>query len=378
MPLTTNLTTEMAPAHRGRHRIATSLLGTVGAFVAAGGATALWGFVEAHAYVLRRRSIVLTAPAGLPATEGENGSDTAARLGGRSLRILHLSDIHLMPHQRHKQEWIESLAASNPDLLVLTGDQLSSADALPGLIESLAPFADIPGVFVFGSNDYYSPRLKNPFSYLTRQFGSHTDEPRNHLARERDLPWEEMTRAFEEFGWINLNNARAQVQIGPWDVECVGVDDPHIKEDHFPAPDESTGDDSAADTRAGLRVKIGLTHAPYRHVLDDMVADGCSVIFAGHTHGGQLRLPGYGTIVTNCDIDRHHAYGLFRWPVGGKIVRGDGSVSLGSRAGNLAEGGVVETRCAWVNVTTGLGTSPYTPIRVACRPEAVQIDVIAL
>jgi predicted MPP superfamily phosphohydrolase len=56
------------------------------------------------------------------------------------LRVLHLSDLHLTPHQSRKREWVRSLAALEPDLVVDTGDNLAHLDALLGL---RAAFVDL-------------------------------------------------------------------------------------------------------------------------------------------------------------------------------------------------------------------------------------------
>ena len=342
---------------------------TLAAGVAAGITATGWGLVESHSYALRRRSIL---------REGSGAGEPDA--AGRSLRIIHLSDIHLMARQKHKIEWIQKLADSDPDFLVLTGDQLSEAQALPSLLEALEPFRGIPGAFVFGSHDYHSPQISNPAAYLFDR--SHDDgAPTPNVPQDpwanRDLPWQEMASAFEDAGWINLNNARGRVRIGQWEVDLVGVDDPHINLDEFPAA--NNGEDSeplvatepSGPSCAGsvLSVKIGLTHAPYKRVLNSMVDDGCDLVFAGHTHGGQICIPKVGALVTNCDLEREFASGLFQWPpTGAEVLSGDGSVpTLRDNHGT-----------AWVNVVTGLGTSPYSPVRIACRPEAVQVDLIII
>ncbi|MFT0848333.1 metallophosphoesterase [Actinomycetaceae bacterium L2_0104] len=340
-----------------------------------------WGLVEAQAFTLRRRSILLDG--------GENVPSPAA---GRTLRVLQLTDIHLLPRQRNKIRWIQKLAQTEPDLVLLTGDQLSSPKAVAPLLKALAPFAGIPGAFVYGSNDYYGPFPKNPFIYLLRDHSKpHT--PHNDLV---ELPWREMTAAFESNGWINLGNARGQLRIGEWNVDLVGVDDPHIGLDEFPLPDKSvapvatamgatqrpahagaaggagvgaSANATNATNATNANIKIGLTHAPYKRVLDRMVEDECTAIFAGHTHGGQVCVPGVGALVTNCDLEREYASGLFQWPPTGKgVLHGDGIVPTG-----------IEHRpTSWVNVATGIGTSPFTPVRVVCRPEAVLVEFVVV
>ena len=51
-----------------------------------------------------------------------------------------------------------------------------------------------------------------------------------------------------------------------------------------------------------------------------MVADGAALLLAGHTHGGQLCVPGYGALVTNCDLPRRQAKGLSTWSADGRTA----------------------------------------------------------
>src|ERR1044072_7974018 len=66
------------------------------------------------------------------------------------LRILHLSDLHLMPAQRRKQDWVADLAGLDPDLVVVTGDNIAHPDSVPALGRAYGPLFDYPGAFVFG------------------------------------------------------------------------------------------------------------------------------------------------------------------------------------------------------------------------------------
>jgi len=94
-----------------------------------------------------------------------------------------------------------------------------------------------------------------------------------------------------------------------------------------------------------------VTHSPEPRVLDAMVADGHHLVLGGHTHGGQLCVPWFGALVTNCGLPRAQASGLSRWP------SPDGP--------------------AWLHVSAGLGTSPYTPLRFACPPVATLLTLTA-
>jgi hypothetical protein len=55
---------------------------------------------------------------------------------------------------------------------------------------------------------------------------------------------------------------------------------------------------------------MGVVHAPYLRTLDAFTADGYPLILGGHTHGGQLCIPFYGALVTNCDLDTDRVKGL--------------------------------------------------------------------
>jgi predicted MPP superfamily phosphohydrolase len=307
-------------------RLASRLGRTLGTTAAAGAlagagltAYALW---EARQYTLRR----VTVPV-LP-------------LGARPVRVLHLSDVHLVPSQQRKIDWLSSLALLRPDLVVNTGDSLAHRDSVPVLTDALGPLLDVPGVFVLGSNDYYSPQARNPLRYLLPDDGKrHTNVPQ--------LPWRDLVASFSAAGWLDLSNTRATLKVGDLSVAFAGVDDPHLAYDDL---DAVAG---PADARADLR--LGVAHAPYLRVLDAFARDGYDAVLAGHTHGGQVCLPGGRALTTNCDLEPERARGLHRHPA------------------SSAPG---DPGSAWLHVSAGLGTSPYARIRVACRPEATLLTLV--
>lgn len=254
--------------------------------------------------------------------------------GSPDIRVLHISDPHLAPWQRRKRDWISRLAELEPDLVVNTGDNLGHVDAADSVVEAHRELLTIPGVFVFGSNDYYSPAPKNPLSYLRRsaRVGTIRHQPGN-------MPFEYLRQAFTEAGWLDLNNRRGTLTISNVQMTFAGVDDPHLFLD---VPD--------AHGAADADLTIGVSHAPYRRVLDRWHTQGYRLLLSGHTHGGQVCVPGYGALVTNCDLDRSMAKGLHRYPADVQNP-------------------------SWLHVSAGLGTSPWQPIRFACRPEATLLTL---
>lgn len=251
--------------------------------------------------------------------------------GARPVRILHISDLHMTPGQTSKQRWVAELAELEPDLVVDTGDNLAHERAVPSVLAALGPLLERPGVFVFGSNDYFGPSPKNPARYLGR------NETRSHGS---PLPWRDLRAALVERGWADATHTRVDLEIGGLRVVAAGVDDPHLGLDRYHRISGAV----AAD--ADLR--LGLTHSPEPRVLDGFAADRADLVLAGHTHGGQLRMPGVGAIVTNCGIDRSRARGASRW---------------GTHT--------------WLHVSAGLGTSPWAPVRFACPPEASLLTLVA-
>ena len=266
--------------------------------------------------------------------------------GARPLRVLQLSDIHFVPGQERKAAWIRHLAGLRPDVVVNTGDNLSHLEAVPGALAAMGPLLDVPGAFVMGSNDYYAPRPKNPALYLTSR---HAEAPPERI----ELPTEDLRAGMLAAGWVDMDNARTTLEVDGLALELVGVDDPHIGRDRY--------EDVAGPGSPSSDLLVGVTHAPYQRVLDAMQRDGADLILAGHTHGGQLCVPGVGALVTNCDLDRRRAKGVSRWWPGA--------------AGRRDEAAPADA--SWLHVSAGLGESRFAPVRFACRPEATLLTLTA-
>jgi predicted MPP superfamily phosphohydrolase len=260
--------------------------------------------------------------------------------GTRPLRVLHISDAHLTPGRHRLLSWIRSLDALQPDLVVNTGDSIAHREAVEPFLEALGPLLDRPGIFVYGSNDLYSPTPRNPLRYLWE-----TSAKRSQRGTP-DLPWVELGAGMAAAGWLDANNRRGRLKAGELDIEVAGVHDPHIHRDRY--EEIARPADPAAD------LHIGVLHSPEPAVLDRFASDGVDMLFAGHTHGGQVCLPLLGTLVTNCGIDPERARGLSRHPADGAD----------------------DDRRPWLHVSAGLGTSPWAPFRLACRPEATLLTLV--
>jgi uncharacterized protein len=294
-----------------RARLKVALL-AAGALSAAGAACVGYGIlVERDWYRLRRQRVQALEP------------------GQPPLTVLHLSDLHLTAADTRRMRFLERLATEPVDLVVLTGDMLGEPGALGPVLDSLGRFRPRLGaVAVLGSNDYWAPRFRNPLIYFTGP------SSRRHRSSGRN-PWRELVSGLEARGWTVLSNRRGRLG----DVELAGMDDPHIRHDDLAVAVPPNG-------QVPARLRLGVVHSPYRRALDAFAGNGYDLVLAGHTHGGQVRLPGVGALVTNCDLPRDRVRGLSRW---------------GS---------------SWLHVSAGLGTSKYAPFRFACRPEASLLTVV--
>jgi predicted MPP superfamily phosphohydrolase len=269
--------------------------------------------IERNAFVVRETTMPVLTP------------------GSSPLRVLHLSDFHMTPGQRRKQSWVRGLASLEPDLVINTGDNLAHPKAVPSVVQALSDLLSVPGLFVFGSNDYFAPTPKSPTNYIFKP---------SHRISGKPLPWQDLRAAFTERGWLDMTHTRREIEVKGQLIAVAGVDDPHLSRDRY--------ETIAGPASQTANLTLGLTHSPYTRVLDRFAADGYQLVMAGHTHGGQLCVPFYGAIVTNCDIDPSRVKGPSRWGANTQL-----------------------------HVSAGLGTSPYAPFRFCCRPEATLLTLVA-
>src|SRR5439155_2409804 len=239
--------------------------------------------------------------------------------------LLHLPRLHFTAKDRKKTRFIASFG--RPDVAVLTGDIIGAPEAVETAVEALrAVRGRIASYFVLGSNDYFAPRPLNYFSYFRRE------RRRRTAKRSRAC---DLVAQLEREGWIHLKNRKARFEEDGIRFEVLGLDDPHI-ERH--------------DLRVGSRSDLSAVGLAFVHSPDpapELAALGYALILSGHTHGGQVRLPFAGALITNSQVPRKPAMGLSR---------------LGP---------------ALLHVSPGLGTSKFAPFRFLCRPEVMLLELTA-
>ena len=243
--------------------------------------------------------------------------------GPETLTVLHLSDMHFVRGDRRKAAFIAGLPAA--DVTIVTGDFLGEPEAVERTVEVLHPVRGrLASWFVLGSNDYYAPRPLNYAKYFTNY-------RRLRFATRGRAP--ELVTQLEADGWTRLDNTRRETEIGGLAVELLGLDDAHIQRHDL----------RVAPRRAPDRFGWAVMHSP--DSLPETIALGYQLANVGHTHGGQVRLPFVGALVTNSSIPTRLVSGLIRF--------GD----------------------AFAYTSQGLGTSKYAPFRFFCRPEATLLEL---
>jgi predicted MPP superfamily phosphohydrolase len=279
----------------------------VAAALVAGLACVAYGvFVERTWFRLRRYRVAI-----LPAD------------GPETLTVLHLSDLHLVRDDDRKVRFLASLPHS--DVTVVTGDFLAEPEAVERAVVAVRPVRGrLASWFVLGSNDYYAPRPLNYLAYFRR-----TRKVRRAAAGRSA----ELVAGLLADGWEDLTNVRRDAVLDGLPIELLGLDDAHI----------GRHDLRVAPRRAEDRFGVAVMHSP--DSVPETAACGYELIVAGHTHGGQVRLPVVGALVTNSSMPRRLVSGLMR--VGTSIV----------------------------HVSPGLGTSKFAPFRFLCRPEATVLEL---
>jgi predicted MPP superfamily phosphohydrolase len=244
--------------------------------------------------------------------------------GASSLSILHLSDLHFVRRDRGKAAFLRSLP--RPDVVVITGDLLGEPLAVRAVADALRPVRGrLASYFVLGSNDYYAPKPLNYAAYFRWR------QRRNKGVWGRS---EDLIARLRQDGWELLRNRKASFSGDGARFEVTGLDDPHLQRHDFRVAPRT-------DPQA---FGMAVVHSP--DLAPELAALGYDLIVAGHTHGGQVRMPFVGALITNGTTPAKLARGL-------------------SRLGRT-----------YMHVSPGLGTSKYAPFRFLCRPEATILELV--
>jgi hypothetical protein len=222
-------------------------------------------------------------------------------------KIIHMSDFHLHPYTQIDliRQAVAVANQLNPDLVVLTGDYVQQgADSIFELAPALADLKARYGVFtILGNHDLWTNRT-------VVQTG----------LKEARVPL--------------LLNQGVTLNVGGAPLYLAGLDDAWSGKPDLAA---------AMANRPGYAPVILLVHEP--DLADSLAADGrISLQLSGHSHGGQVRLPGLGAPILP-PLGKKYDQGLYR-------------------VGQM-----------WLYTTRGVGLGPV-PVRFNCPPEVTEITLV--
>ncbi len=232
--------------------------------------------------------------------------------GSRGFRIAQISDLHSDPQVRLEEKLPDIIAAEKPDLIVFTGDCINEPAGLPIFKKFLQETSLIAPTFVVRGNwdAWYWSQL-NPF-------GS--------------------SKAIE------LNGNVREIVVGDTQINITGFS---VSPERDPAP---FGGDAALlkafnDVTSKKQFSIVLYHYP--DLIEDATKHNVDLYFAGHTHGGQVRIPFYGALITLSKFGKKYEAGLYH----------------------------VQNTALYVNRGIGMEGRIAPRIRFLCRPELTIVDI---
>ena len=231
-------------------------------------------------------------------------------------RIAQVSDLHNAEIGKDNEKLISMLAEAAPDIIVITGDIIDSRNTN---VDVALDFAE------------HSVKIA-PCYYVTG----------NHEARVDE--YSDLKDGLIELGVTVLEDAKTQIVLSGEIITLVGVDDPSFQTDYLFGDDETVMNselDELISEEDGY--VILLSHRP--ELFDTYVENKVDLIFSGHAHGGQFRIPFIGGVVA---------------PNQGLFPKFD--------AGIYTEGNTNMV------VSRGVGNS-IIPFRVNNRPEVILIEL---
>ena len=245
------------------------------------------------------------------------------RVERKMFRILHISDLHLAEPESHKIDFIRKITDDDFDLIILTGDVFENHTGLPYVENLLSRRPRLGAYAVLGNHDYYDYKM---FHKTVGRMIKTYRQPKE----KRDV--EPFVQALQNGGFDVLRNeSRSLKEHG---LHIIGIDYPGIKENELVR---------LADQAPEHHLKLAIFHLPRN--LHHISKAGIQLALGGHTHGGQVRIPGYGPLFTDSELGRHEASGLIR--------KGDTAF----------------------HISRGLGADPRSNIRFFCPPAATIIEV---
>lgn len=234
----------------------------------------------------------------------------------KGFRILQVSDLHNKEFGKNQSDIIEKIRAISPDIIVITGDIVDrrryDTEIARNFVSQSAQIA--PVYYVSGNHEAWSGK------------------------------YSQVKKSLEREGALVLDNEVVVHSRGDQEIKIVGVRDPAFETDGY-LDESNTGELERSITELVKQgeFEILLSHRP--ELMELYREHGADIVFSGHAHGGQIRIPFIGGIFAP-------GQGFFPEYDGGIYREGDTTMVL----------------------SRGLGNSIF-PLRVFNRPELVVLTL---
>jgi predicted MPP superfamily phosphohydrolase len=323
-----------------------------------------------------------------------------------SLKVLHLSDFHLRTDfkGRKLEEFIAAFSSEIYDFIFITGDMIEKNELQDQLIKMLKPLKAKYGIYaVFGAHDYYNKKpqefIKNMFkkkeSYSRQNdyaglrkklesIGIHVLQNESIILKEvtgydeidiagiddpiinkmdlkksltgifkdpgsikilntshKNPPVTDLTDSDNKFKENDLAKNELKIQQSNYMAETEGI----LKTKEY-GQEFTLSKKNYHELKENSKLRIALVHTPDSYALVNLAINKIDIVFAGHTHGGQVRLPGAGALISGCNLKTKYSAGLFYFK-------------------NFI-----------LQVSKGLGEGRFSRFRIYCDPEAIITEIV--
>ncbi|MCP4670317.1 MAG: hypothetical protein GY857_03315 [Desulfobacula sp.] len=196
----------------------------------------------------------------------------------KGIKIVHLSDLHLSKFGSTEEKLLNTIEKSNPDLIFLTGDYIKWKGDIQPALNFLSQLRARLGVFaVMGDYDYSNSRTSCLFCH---------EKGKTQLTKQHNV--------------IMLRNSSRKLKINDQTIEIAGVDEGYDDLNSF-KKDNKIGNSSS--------LKLVLSHSPL--TFDEFSNHDNILMFAGDTHGGQVKIPLLLFKLLGYEKNVKYNYGLF-------------------------------------------------------------------
>ncbi len=250
----------------------------------------------------------------------------------RDLRILHISDLHMTSGTSGKLDELAFLRRRQWDFVMVTGDLIDDDSGIEPVCRFLGSLESACGKFaVLGNHDFKCIRIRSRAQWLYNFVRIVLLNKSSGMGEANDIG--RLASSLAGNGVCLLRNETAEGKLpGGGEFQVFGIDDPTTGRDR---------PEKLYHNKKNAALRLVLTHSP--SAISKLSRLEPELVLCGHTHGGQIRLPGLGALATRSDAGRRNCSGL------------------------------VEMDGCRLHISPGVSAGRLFPLRFMARPEVTEI-----